>query len=302
MSSTTVGDAVHGSAEQGYGAVADAFAAAVASSPRGGAALTVMVGGETVVDLRGGSADPAGGRSWAKDTATVMFSCSKGLLALLVARLVETGRIDLEAPVTSYWPEFGQSGKESIPVRWLLSHQAGLSYPVEDITKADIVAWGPVVEKLAAQAPLWTPGQGWAYHALTYGWLVGEVVRRVTGQSVGQAFAVLVAGPVDASAWFGCRRSRRVRWPRSQPSRASTPTCSQLCRAAQSWYGPSPSARPSRSASPVTGPASMILTSRPRRSPVQERSPPPPPSPRSGRRLSFPPPPPSRPTYESWPT
>ena len=194
---------VEGTVAGGFEPVADAFAAAVAASPRGGAALSIMVGGRPVVDLWGGLADPAHGRPWTRDTPAVMFSCSKGLLAVLVARLVEAGRINLNAPVSSYWPEFGQAGKDTVPVRWLLSHRAGLSYPIDNISKADIIAWDPVVEKLAAQAPLWTPGSGWAYHALTYGWLVGELVRRVTGQTLRQAFQELVAGPVHAPAWFG---------------------------------------------------------------------------------------------------
>ncbi|MFD5160856.1 serine hydrolase domain-containing protein [Streptomyces hawaiiensis] len=190
----------------GYGKVADAFAAALTRSSRGGAALTVMVDGEKVVDLWGGAADAGDGRAWNQDTPTVTFSCSKGLLAVLVARLVEAGKIELDLPASTYWPEFGQAGKETIPVRWLLSHQAGLSYPTEDITKADVLAWHPVVDKLAAQAPLWEPGTGHGYHAFTYGWLVGEVVRRVTGRSVGEAFTELVTGPLGARAWFGVPR------------------------------------------------------------------------------------------------
>ncbi|MDX3451268.1 serine hydrolase [Streptomyces sp. ME02-8801-2C] len=187
----------------GFGKVADAFAAELTRSSRGGAALTVMVDGEKVVDLWGGAADADNGRAWGPNTPTVTFSCSKGLLALLVARLVAAGKIGLDLPAGTYWPEFGQAGKENIPVRWLLSHQAGLSYPTEDITRDDVLAWHPVVDKLAAQAPLWEPGTGHGYHALTYGWLVGEVVRRVTGQSVGEAFTELVTGPLGARAWFG---------------------------------------------------------------------------------------------------
>ncbi|MEU2914795.1 serine hydrolase domain-containing protein [Streptomyces massasporeus] len=190
----------------GYGKVAEAFTAALTRSSRGGAALTVMVEGEKVIDLWGGAADADNGRTWGPDTPTVTFSCSKGLLAVLVARLVEAGKIDLDLPASTYWPEFGQAGKETIPVRWLLSHQAGLSYPTEDITKGDVLAWHPVVDKLAAQAPLWEPGTGHGYHAFTYGWLVGEVVRRVTGQSVGEAFTELVTGPLRARAWFGVPR------------------------------------------------------------------------------------------------
>ncbi|MBZ4486741.1 beta-lactamase family protein [Microbacterium sp. cx-55] len=191
-----------GFAEPGYGAVVDAFADAAAASPRGGAALTIMVEGRTVVDLQAGVADPAG-RLWDRDTPTGVFSCSKGLLAALVSRLVMAGLVDLDRPVSFYWPEFAQAGKESVPVRWLLTHQAGLSYPVEDVEKADVIAWSPVVDKLAAQKPLWEPGTGWAYHALTMGWLVGEVIRRVTGRSVGEAFRDHLSDPIGASASLG---------------------------------------------------------------------------------------------------
>lgn len=199
-----------GFAEPGYGAVADAFADAAAASPRGGAALTLMVDGRTVVDLQAGFADAATHRPWTRDTPTVVFSCSKGLLAALVSRLVMDGLLDLDRPVASYWPEFAQAGKGGIPVRWLLTHQAGLSYPVENVSKADVVAWTPVADKLAAQRPLWEPGTGWAYHALTMGWLIGEVVRRVTGRSVGEAFRDHLCDPIGVSASLGAPFGSRV--------------------------------------------------------------------------------------------
>jgi CubicO group peptidase (beta-lactamase class C family) len=196
---------VDGGVAEGYGAVADAFADAVESSRRGGAALTILVGGETVVDLWGGS---TGKGSWAQDTPTVLFSCSKGMVSALVARLVEQGRLDLDSRVTRYWPEFGQAGKSEVTVRMLLSHRAGLCYPIEPITKADMIGWDPVVAKLAAQRPLWELGERWSYHAITFGWIVGEVIRRVTGTTVGRAFAEEIAGPVDADVWFGVPEDR----------------------------------------------------------------------------------------------
>ncbi|MFC4943377.1 serine hydrolase domain-containing protein [Pseudonocardia sp. GCM10023141] len=187
----------------GFEQVGVAFATALEQSPRGGAALSVIVDGTTVVDLWGGSADVRSGRPWVESTTSVMFSMTKGLVALLVARLVEQGLIDLDAPVARYWPEFAQAGKDAITVRQVMAHRAGLSYPVQDLTRDDLLRWDPVVTALAAQAPLWTPGEAHQYHALTYGWLVGEVVRRVTGLSVGAAFARYLTDPVGAEAWIG---------------------------------------------------------------------------------------------------
>jgi CubicO group peptidase (beta-lactamase class C family) len=194
----------------GYETVARAFAAAIAKTTRGGAALAIQVGGETVADLWGGYADHATGRAWRSDTPTVVFSCSKGLVAILAAQLVAEGRLDLDARVASYWPEFAQGGKADVPVRYLLSHRAGLPYPARDLSKQDIVGWYPVVEELAAQVPLWEPGRNWAYHALTYGWLVGEVLRRVSGKSVGALMEEKLTGPLGAAAWFGAPADRRA--------------------------------------------------------------------------------------------
>jgi CubicO group peptidase (beta-lactamase class C family) len=206
--------AAHGQVAAGYEVVADAFAGALAASPRGGAALCIMVDGAAVVDLWGGD---AGDGPWTRDTPTVLFSCSKGMLSALVARLVESSRIDLDAPVAHYWPEFAQGGKGEVTVRMLMSHGAGLSHPTTPISKSDMVEWDPVVAALAAQVPLWQPGEGWSYHAITFGWIVGEVVRRVTGLTVGEAFADLVATPARADVWFGVPRARLRSVARVEP-------------------------------------------------------------------------------------
>jgi CubicO group peptidase (beta-lactamase class C family) len=137
-----------------------------------------------------------------------VFSCSKGLVAILAASLVEQDRLDLDAPVAHYWPEFAAAGKAGATVRSLLSHRVGLPYPVRDVTKRDIQAWDPVVTGLAAQSPRWDPGTDWAYHALTYGWLVGEVLRRITGKSVGTLLQDSLAAPLDAEVWFGVPQDR----------------------------------------------------------------------------------------------
>lgn len=167
-----------------------------------GAALAILVDGEMVASLWGGIADERDGRAWERDTASVIFSCTKGLMSLLVARLVEQGLIDYAAPVARYWPEFAQNGKGAVTVAEALSHRAGLSAPSEDFELADMLDWDVATSKLAAQAPLWPPGEGYAYHALTHGWLAGELIRRVTGQSPGQYFREAIA-PLGAEAWIG---------------------------------------------------------------------------------------------------
>jgi CubicO group peptidase (beta-lactamase class C family) len=192
----------------GFEPVAAAFADVLQHSAAGGAAVTVIVDGVTVIDLWGGQADvrSVDGRPpepWVDTTTSVVFSMTKGLLALLVARLVEEGSVDLDAPVAQYWPEFAQEGKAAITVRDVMSHRAGLSYPIEDITREDILRWTPVIEKLQAQRPSWEPGTTHVYHALTYGWLVGEVVRRVTGLGVDAAFERYLAAPAGARFWVG---------------------------------------------------------------------------------------------------
>ncbi len=194
---------VSGSVAPGFEPVAEAFAAGFEGHPEMGAGLHIQREGETVVDLWAGIADARTGRAWEADTPSVIFSCTKGLLSILAARLVEEGRLDYEAPVSRYWPEFAAAGKDRVTVGQALAHQAGLSAPRADLTEDDIVDWDRVVAILAAQEPLWPLGTGYQYHALTHGWLGGEVIRRITGRSVGTYFADLIARPLGVDAWIG---------------------------------------------------------------------------------------------------
>lgn len=198
---------IEGTVATGYEPLRAGFEAAFEGAPSMGAALAVLVDGEVVANLWGGIADERDGRRWEKDTASVVFSCTKGLMSLLVARLVDEGRLDYAAPVARYWPEFAAGGKGAVTVAEALSHQAGLSAPREDFELADILDWDAATARLAAQTPLWPPGTGYAYHALTHGWLAGELVRRVTGQSAGAYFRDSVA-PLGVEAWIGLPRSR----------------------------------------------------------------------------------------------
>ena len=194
---------IGGSVAPGLEPVAEAFQRTFEGRPAMGAALHVLKDGESIVNLWGGMADARTGRAWAEDTPSVIFSCTKGLVSIMAARLVQEGRLDYQAPVARYWPEFAAAGKGKVTVGQALAHQAGLSAPRLDLTEDDIVDWDRVVAALAAQEPLWPPGRGYAYHALTHGWVTGEIIRRVTGQSVGSYFRDLVTKPLRASAWIG---------------------------------------------------------------------------------------------------
>jgi CubicO group peptidase (beta-lactamase class C family) len=192
---------VGGSVAQGFGPLVEAFAETLALSHDHGGALHIRVAGNVVADLWGGQASIS--RSWQQDTPSVIFSCTKGLVAILIGELVREGRLDLDAPVTTYWPEFAAQGKESIPVRWLLSHRAGLPATRRNLQLADIMDWDRMVQVLAAEEPHFPPGAGHRYHALTYGWLAGEIIRRITGMGVEEFFVQRVVRPLKVDAWIG---------------------------------------------------------------------------------------------------
>jgi CubicO group peptidase (beta-lactamase class C family) len=202
---------VEGTVAAGFEGVRDAFAQNFAEYDEVGAACAVYVGGCKVVDLWGGIADVRSARPYTDDTLQLVFSTTKGLTALCANLLVQRGELDLDAPVARYWPEFGQAGKGEVTVRSLLCHKAGLPYVEADLTLGEALAWDPVVEALAGQAPVWPPGTAHGYHAVTYGWLVGEVIRRVTGRSVGTFFAEEVAGPLGLDLWIGLPHEQRAR-------------------------------------------------------------------------------------------
>ncbi|SPL91764.1 Esterase A [[Actinomadura] parvosata subsp. kistnae] len=200
-----------GETAPGFEAVRAAFEENLASGAEIGAAVTVYVHGQKVVDLWGGLADPDAGRPWERDTVQVVYSTTKAVTAACALLLAQRGELDLDAPVARYWPEFAAGGKERIPVRWLLTHQAGLPVLDRPITPAEAIAWDPVVDALAAQRPAWEPGTEHGYHAFTYGWLVGEVVRRVSGRSIGTFLAEEIAGPLGLDLWIGLPERERHR-------------------------------------------------------------------------------------------
>jgi CubicO group peptidase (beta-lactamase class C family) len=176
-----------------------------------GASYCATKDGETVVDLWGGYADAARTRPWVKDTIVNVYSTTKTMTALTALLLADRGLIDFGAPVAKYWPEFAANGKANVKVSHLMSHSAGLSGFKEKITRDDLYDWDKVTSLLAAQAPFWEPGTAPGYHALTQGYLVGEVIRRVTGKSIGTVFREEIAGPLGADFWIGLPASEDAR-------------------------------------------------------------------------------------------
>lgn len=167
----------------------------------GGSSLVVTVGGETVVDLWGG-ADPISGSAFARDSVTIAFSVSKGVAAIALLQLVERGLVDLDSPVALYWPEFAAAGKYRITVRELMSHRAGLPViELDPLTR--VVDWQLVTSTLAAQAPQYDTSKYFAYHALSFGFLVGEVVRRVSGLPFDEYVQQHIAVPLGLDLWVG---------------------------------------------------------------------------------------------------
>jgi CubicO group peptidase (beta-lactamase class C family) len=202
---------IEGMVEPGFEGVRDAFAKNFEDHGEVGAAFALHVNGKKVVDLWGGTADVRSGRPYTEDSLQLVFSTTKGATAMCANLLAERGLLDVDAPVAQYWPEFAQAGKESMPVRMLLNHQAGL-YTVDDPPAyADTLRWDPIVDALAAQKPLWDPGTQHGYHALTYGWLVGEVVRRISGKSIGQFFQDEFAEPLGLDFWIGLPKDQHDR-------------------------------------------------------------------------------------------
>jgi len=193
---------IRGTVESGFEEVRNAFEANFTEHGEVGAGFCLYVDGRPVVDLTGGVAD-SGGRPYDDTTLQMVFSTTKGATAICAHILAERGELDLSAPVTDYWPEFGAQGKEQIPVSWLLCHRSGVIDTDGPMTLEQALDWDTVTRALAASAPAWTPGTAHGYHAVTYGWLVGEVVRRVSGKGIGAFFRDEVAGPLGLDFWIG---------------------------------------------------------------------------------------------------
>jgi CubicO group peptidase (beta-lactamase class C family) len=194
---------IEGRCDPRFARVRDALAHCFAELGELGAALAISVEGRTVVDLWGGWKDAACSDPWRADTLVNVFSVGKGMTALALLRLVDRGLVDPGAPVARYWPQFAAAGKESVTVSTLASHQGGLPAVREPLAPLSMYDWDRMTSALAAQAPWWSPGSAVGYHVNTFGFLLGEIVRRVSGRSFGAFFRDEIAGPADADFWFG---------------------------------------------------------------------------------------------------
>jgi CubicO group peptidase (beta-lactamase class C family) len=194
---------VQGEYDDRFVGVCDVLATHLDNGKDVGASVAVLLDDELVVDVWGGFADEARTRPWERDTITNVWSSTKTVTALCALIVADRGELDFDAPVARYWPEFAANGKDGVLVRHLMGHTAGLSGWQEPITVEDLYDWEKATSLLAAQAPWWEPGTASGYHALTQGYLVGEVIRRVTGDTVGTFLAKEVAGPLGADFHIG---------------------------------------------------------------------------------------------------
>ncbi len=194
---------VRGQYAAGFEPVIDAFRLNLEEHGDIGAAVSLYRHGDCVVDLWGGLADADAGKPWQRDTIVIAFSVAKGPTATCINRLVEQGQLDIDLPVAHYWPEFGANGKDGITTRMVLSHRAGLAAVDAELSLEQVLAWDPVIEAIAAQAPNWEPGSCHGYHARSYGWILGEILKRITGQTLGSYFEREIARPLGLRFWIG---------------------------------------------------------------------------------------------------
>ena len=202
---------IQGTWDPQYEAVATTLAASLDAGTDTGASVAVLVGGEPVVDIWGGTVDEAGTAPWERDTLVNVWSMTKTMTFLCALMLADRGELDFSAPVARYWPEFAAAGKEAVEVRHLMSHTAGLPGWDEPMRPEELADWERCTDLLAAQAPWWEPGTASGYHLVSQGYLIGEVVRRITGVSIGTWFASEVAGPLGADFYIGLPESEEPR-------------------------------------------------------------------------------------------
>jgi CubicO group peptidase (beta-lactamase class C family) len=202
---------IHGECDARFERVREVFAENFRARDEVGAGVALVIDGRLVVELWAGHHDRERTRAWTRDTLVNVYSTTKGVTALAAHRLVDEGKLDLDAPVASYWPEFAQAGKGSIPVRWLLSHRAGLPAVRKLLPNEALYDFEAMTSALAAEAPWWTPGTAHGYHAVTFGWLVGEVVRRIAGKSLGTYVRDTFAQPLGLDFQIGLAEREHAR-------------------------------------------------------------------------------------------
>jgi CubicO group peptidase (beta-lactamase class C family) len=198
---------IHGSCDERFSAVSAALAENIDAGEETGASLVVDLDGEIAVDIWGGFRDEARTIGWTGDTITNVWSTTKTVTSLAALMLVERGDLDVDAPVSKYWPEFAANGKQDVLVRHLMSHTSGVSGLAQPAAVEDLYDWDTSTARFAAQAPWWPPGTASGYHALNFGHLIGEVIRRISGKSLKQFVAEEIAGPLGADFQIGAVES-----------------------------------------------------------------------------------------------
>jgi len=194
---------IEGTCDPKFNRVKDVFAENFEKRGEVGAAAAVMLDGKSVVDIWAGHADRDKTRPWTRDTLVNVYSTTKGVTAICAHRLADKGLLDIDAPVAKYWPEFAQAGKDKMPVRYLLSHRAGMAAVRKPLDDDALFKWDKMTTALAEQEPWWEPGTKHGYHALTFGYLVGEVIRRITGKTPGTYLRDELAGPLGLDLHIG---------------------------------------------------------------------------------------------------
>ncbi|HTR85495.1 MAG TPA: serine hydrolase domain-containing protein [Reyranella sp.] len=194
---------IEGTCKRGFERVAEAFERNFAANGEVGASVCVRSGGDTVVDLWGGLAEPKTQKPWTRDTVSIVFSCTKGATAICAHVLASRGKLDIDAPVVELWPEYGQKGKEPTTTRMMLDHSAGLPALREKVKDTGLYEWDYMTTRLAEEEPFWQPGMRNGYHGLTFGWTVGEMVRRAAGKSLGTFFQEDIVRPLGLEFWIG---------------------------------------------------------------------------------------------------
>jgi CubicO group peptidase (beta-lactamase class C family) len=192
-----------GICKPGFERVAEAFDRNFAAKGEVGASVCLTLGGETVVDLWGGTADQKTAAPWTKDTVSIVFSCTKGATAICAHVLASRGKLDIDAPVAGLWPEFARNGKEPVTTRMMLDHSAGVPALRAKVKDSGPYEWDYMTGLLAEEAPFWPPGTRNGYHGLTFGWTVGEMVRRTSGLTLGTFFQNEIARPLGLDFWIG---------------------------------------------------------------------------------------------------
>ncbi len=194
---------IEGHCKTGFERVAEAFQANFAANGEVGASVCLTVGGETVVDLWGGQADPKTGTPWTRDTVSVVYSCTKGATAICAHVLSSRGRLDIDAPVAELWPEFARNGKAAVTTRMMLDHSSAVPALREKVKDSGPYEWDYMTARVADEVPFWEPGTRNGYHGFTFGWTVGEMVRRASGKSLGTFFHEEIARPLGLDFWIG---------------------------------------------------------------------------------------------------